>query len=155
MVGVVTSFSVMFNSKSMTCLQKCGKTPKVYFLIDCLEISFLGISLIFQCICEGLTLIHLDLPTLTCFIIVYHVNTDTPFILCRCVQSSKYLYHFRIVAAVAKHFSSRWPADYSHLYLKHTKPFQMEHHTLYDLYDLNNNGLVLLWSWLLHMLHNK
>ena len=35
-----------------------------------------------------------QLSTLKCFIIDYHVNRDTLFLLFRCVQQSKYLWHF-------------------------------------------------------------
>ena len=38
--------------------------------------------------------VHLCMLTLTCFIIDNRVNKDTPFLVLRCVQSSKYLYHF-------------------------------------------------------------
>ena len=43
----------------------------------------------FPCICEGLTQRSLML-TLTCFIIDYHGSNNTLFLLCRCVQPSKY-----------------------------------------------------------------
>ena len=43
----------------------------------------------FLCICEALTLYSPNLLTLTCVVINYdHVNTDTPFLLFRCVQPS-------------------------------------------------------------------
>ena len=57
------------------------------------HIFFLDISLIFHVSVKHWLCIHLHvaLPTLTCFIIDYHVDNDTPFLLFRCVQPSKYL----------------------------------------------------------------
>ena len=44
----------------------------------------------YQCIYEALTLCSCLLSTQACFAIDYHVNKDTPFLLVRPLQPSKY-----------------------------------------------------------------
>ena len=57
------------------------------------QIFCLDISLIFQVSVKHWLCVHLGLLTLTCFIIDYHVNKDTQYLLFACVQPSKCLYY--------------------------------------------------------------